>query len=302
MGLFHGINIGGSVTLSHMFYADDAVFVGEWNDNNITSLIHALDWFHKVSGLNINLSKSKIMGIGVENDKVSLAARNLFSICRYLKFLQVSFTFLNRFGVNSSMVTSVERVRSRLSNWKMKTLSIGGRLTLIKSVLGSMPIFIIVAIYKFLRFHVTFLNRFGVYSSMVTESLRKKATLVQWIKDSCTQENGGLGISSLYALNRGLMFKWVWRFLAHGSTLWSRIIKAIHGNDGNIDGVPKKGVCTVWTDIIGEMMILENKGSINFAQFMKKGLGNGLSLCFGKRFLWLRRVVSSKDDFKSMCS
>ncbi|GJY22243.1 nucleotide-binding alpha-beta plait domain-containing protein [Tanacetum coccineum] len=41
-GLFHGINIGGSITLSHMFYADDAVFVGEWNDNNITSLIHAL--------------------------------------------------------------------------------------------------------------------------------------------------------------------------------------------------------------------------------------------------------------------
>nr|GEV48680.1 RNA-directed DNA polymerase, eukaryota [Tanacetum cinerariifolium] len=35
----------------------------------------------------------------------------------------------------------VDRVSSRLSKWKMNMLSIGGRLTLLKSVLGSMPIF-----------------------------------------------------------------------------------------------------------------------------------------------------------------
>ena len=35
----------------------------------------------------------------------------------------------------------VEKVKTRLSKWKMKTLSIGGRLTLLKSVLGSIPIF-----------------------------------------------------------------------------------------------------------------------------------------------------------------
>nr|GFD50988.1 RNA-directed DNA polymerase, eukaryota, reverse transcriptase zinc-binding domain protein [Tanacetum cinerariifolium] len=35
----------------------------------------------------------------------------------------------------------VEKVKTRLSKWKMKTLSIGGRLTLLKFVLGSIPIF-----------------------------------------------------------------------------------------------------------------------------------------------------------------
>nr|GFC48720.1 RNA-directed DNA polymerase, eukaryota, reverse transcriptase zinc-binding domain protein [Tanacetum cinerariifolium] len=35
----------------------------------------------------------------------------------------------------------IDRVRRRLSKWKMKMLSIGGRLALLKSVLGSMPIF-----------------------------------------------------------------------------------------------------------------------------------------------------------------
>nr|GEY34132.1 nucleotide-binding alpha-beta plait domain-containing protein [Tanacetum cinerariifolium] len=35
----------------------------------------------------------------------------------------------------------VEKVKSQLSKWKMKTLSIGGRLTLLKYVLGSIPVF-----------------------------------------------------------------------------------------------------------------------------------------------------------------
>ena len=35
----------------------------------------------------------------------------------------------------------MEKMVNRLSKWKMKTLSIGGRLTLLKAVLGSIPIY-----------------------------------------------------------------------------------------------------------------------------------------------------------------
>ncbi|GJX51860.1 RNA-directed DNA polymerase, eukaryota, reverse transcriptase zinc-binding domain protein [Tanacetum coccineum] len=55
VGMFQDIKLGASVNLSHMFYADDAVFVGQWNDSNITTLVHVLECFYRVSGLKINM-------------------------------------------------------------------------------------------------------------------------------------------------------------------------------------------------------------------------------------------------------
>nr|GEW50920.1 zinc finger, CCHC-type [Tanacetum cinerariifolium] len=45
---------------------------------------------------------------------------------------------------------------------------------------------------------------------------------------------GGHGVSSLFALNRALMFKWVWRFFSQKNSLWVRVVKALHREDGKI--------------------------------------------------------------------
>nr|GFB47169.1 RNA-directed DNA polymerase, eukaryota, reverse transcriptase zinc-binding domain protein [Tanacetum cinerariifolium] len=38
----------------------------------------------------------------------------------------------------------------------------------------------------------------------------------------------------LFALNRALMFKWVWRFFSQKNSLWVRVVKVLHGEDGKI--------------------------------------------------------------------
>ncbi|GJU78753.1 NB-ARC domains-containing protein [Tanacetum coccineum] len=140
-GLFTRIKINSMVNLSHLFYADDAIFLGQWSELNIDSLVQVLDCFFWASGLRINMCKSKIMGVNVEDGMVKNAASKLGCLV-----LKTPFTYLGtKVGGNMSRKQAwkevVDKVLSRLSGWKMKLLSIGGRLTLLKSVLGSMPMF-----------------------------------------------------------------------------------------------------------------------------------------------------------------
>nr|GEU82883.1 ribonuclease H-like domain-containing protein [Tanacetum cinerariifolium] len=70
----------------------------------------------------------------------------------------------------------------------------------------------------------------------------KKITWIAWDKALSSKNNGGLGVSSFYALNRALLLKWVWRFLSHDGSLWSQIIRAIHENNIDASVVVKQGV------------------------------------------------------------
>ncbi|GJT62657.1 RNA-directed DNA polymerase, eukaryota, reverse transcriptase zinc-binding domain protein [Tanacetum coccineum] len=62
----HGLQIGnGDVTVSHLFYADDVIFLEEWNVRNVSNIVLLLQCFFLVSGLKINLAKCRLMGVGV---------------------------------------------------------------------------------------------------------------------------------------------------------------------------------------------------------------------------------------------
>ncbi|GJT74505.1 RNA-directed DNA polymerase, eukaryota [Tanacetum coccineum] len=65
-GFFKGIKIGSNntVCISHLFYADDAVFIGEWNEENLHNIVRILQCFFLASGLRINLHKCSIIGVG----------------------------------------------------------------------------------------------------------------------------------------------------------------------------------------------------------------------------------------------
>ncbi|GKD70144.1 hypothetical protein Tco_1324234 [Tanacetum coccineum] len=121
----------------------------------------------------------------------------------------------------------------------------------------------------------------------------KKPIWVKWSKVLASKEKGGLGVSSFYALNRALLFKWVWRFCTQGSLLWARVIKEIHGEDCKLGKHVNHSHLFIWLDIVREMEQLKNH-DMNLIGFIHKKMGNGADTSF-------REDVWSDDGaFKSL--
>ncbi|GKD02229.1 putative RNA-directed DNA polymerase, eukaryota, reverse transcriptase zinc-binding domain protein, partial [Tanacetum coccineum] len=132
--IFWGIKVGADdVTISHLQYADDTIFFGEWSRNNASKLMYILKCFEEVARLRINLHKSCLYGVGVENDIVA-------SMAQFMKcgVGEISFSYLGLpIGTNMRRLGAwrpvIEKFKKRLSGWKAKSMSFGGRLTLVKS-------------------------------------------------------------------------------------------------------------------------------------------------------------------------
>ncbi|GKC58584.1 hypothetical protein Tco_1086182 [Tanacetum coccineum] len=78
--IFKGIKIGSSLNISHLFYADDAVFIGvEWSSGSIANLSGYYSHFHWFSLLYGTLDtifiEMSLLGVsGFESEDVKAAA------------------------------------------------------------------------------------------------------------------------------------------------------------------------------------------------------------------------------------
>ncbi|GJZ20438.1 hypothetical protein Tco_0557028 [Tanacetum coccineum] len=104
---------------------DDAVFMGQWSDSNIETIVHVLECFHRASGLRINMNKSKIMRISVAKSIVEQAATKIGYAILTVPFSYLGLKVGDLMSLSRAWNDIVNKLTARLSKWKMKTLSIG---------------------------------------------------------------------------------------------------------------------------------------------------------------------------------
>ncbi|GKB48572.1 RNA-directed DNA polymerase, eukaryota, reverse transcriptase zinc-binding domain protein [Tanacetum coccineum] len=266
-GLIRVIKLGSSdITLSHLFYADDVVITTDWNSRDIDNIIRVLHVFYLASGLRINIHKSNIYGIGVSNNEISSLASRTGCAAGFFPFTYLGLPIGANMNLSSSWNILIDRFQKRLSSRKANLLSIGGRLTLIKAVLGSLGIY--------------YLSIFKAPESILNtlESLRSKffwggsqdSKNMAWVKWSYVLpsfDKGGLNIGSLK--NLALLQKWRWRMFSSSNTLWVNTIKALHGQDGGLDnqGCNFNGI---WSRIVCTSIFLHSKDIIPLNSFRFK--------------------------------
>ncbi|GJU35159.1 hypothetical protein Tco_1183513 [Tanacetum coccineum] len=159
-----------------------------------------------MESLHLSFSRTVDVGIfkgiqivGVSNDATVAAATNLG--CAIMK---APFKYLGvMVGGNMSRIDAwdetLSNLRSRLSKWKSKTLSIGGRLTLLKSVLGSSPIYAM-SLYKVPKSVLSSMEAIRRNFFYGSQEADKNITWVKWSKVLAAKQFGGLGVSSLFSL------------------------------------------------------------------------------------------------------
>ncbi|GJX88576.1 RNA-directed DNA polymerase, eukaryota [Tanacetum coccineum] len=281
-GIFKGLQLHDQVTLSHLFYADDVVFVGEWSNLNLANLIKILKCFHLASGLKINIQKSHLMGVGVPEEIVSHGASSIGCAVLHTPFKYLGVVVGDHMIRHSAWSTVIQKVQSRLSRWKANTLSVGGRLTLLKSVLGAVPLFTM-SIYKVPMGVLQDLERIRSKFFIGANQSDRKMSWVAWDQVLAAKKRGGLGISSFYALNRALLLKWVWRFISQDGSLWYHIIRVLYGTSIDRHG---SSFSSCWSSILREVRVLDDKG-FNFFSHCKIHVGNGYQTKF-----WLDSWIS----------
>ncbi|GJT51014.1 putative RNA-directed DNA polymerase [Tanacetum coccineum] len=273
------------INISHLQFADDALILGDWSMANAKNLSRILTCFHLASGLKVNFNKSKLFGIGVTDNEINIVASSNDCIASYFLCLYLGLPIGARMSRCINWIPLVERFQKQLSKWKVNSLSFGGRLTLNKSVLGSL----------------------GVYYFSTFKSPKKSINKLEGIRRRFF-ENGGLGIGSLMESNQSLLAKWWWRFCVEKKIIWRKVIRSIHGpTSGMLNPFDLKQSSGTWSQIVNLKDYL-NFIKINLPLLFKKKIGNGKSTRFwhdnwlgGKTlreaFMLLYQLETKKDCY-----
>ncbi|KAF5761365.1 putative RNA-directed DNA polymerase [Helianthus annuus] len=294
-GLFKGICLPNSgPCVSHLFFADNAIIMGEWSAENVKVVIRILRCFYICSGLKMNIRKSNIYGIGVDHSEVESVAGSIGCKPDGFPFKYLGITV----GANMNRICNWRPVydvfESRLSLWKASGLSIAGRVTLIKSVLESLPNYyfsLFKAPVRVVKDLEKMMRRFLWGGSMD----KSKLHWVAWDRVASPVRVGGLGLRNLTETNVALLLKWGWRFKNEVNNFWVKVINAIHCHKFSWDFLPlRASINGVWRNIhkVCSGRFIE---FLSLKSLMGGVVGNGQDL-----FFWLDPWLSSsplKDEF-----
>nr|GEU63742.1 RNA-directed DNA polymerase, eukaryota, reverse transcriptase zinc-binding domain protein [Tanacetum cinerariifolium] len=236
------------------------------------NIIHIFHVFYLASGLKINISKSNIYGLGMNPKDIKDMVRDTRCGSGTVPFSYLGLPLGANMNLISNWQPLVDRFRARLSSWKANTLSIGGRQTLIKSVLGSLGIYYL-SIFKCPGSVFNSLEAMRA-SFFWGGSNEKKMSWIKWENVMASFEKGGLNIGSIKAFNLALLQKWRWRLVTNPVSIWARVIVVIHGAKAGTD--LKGCYCNgVWASIISTYSMLHNRNLIPMNTICRKRIIEG---------------------------
>jgi hypothetical protein len=204
---------------------DDGLSILQYVDDTIRFMDHDLDKarnmklllcaFEQFSRLKINFHKSELFCFGEAQESIDQYTE-LFG-CNP-GALPIHYRTLS----NANWKRVEERFEKRLSGWKGKHLSTGGRLTLINSVLSSLPMYMM-SFFAIQRGVLKKLDYFRSRCFWQSDGERRKYRLAKWSILCQPKDQGGIGIHDLDIKNKALLSEWLFQILTTDGT-WQQLL------------------------------------------------------------------------------
>jgi hypothetical protein len=184
----------GGLVVSHLFYADDLLIFANGKKKSIGNLLHIVKKYEMISGQMINPMKSSMFfskHISVARKRNLLASSGFKEGVWPCTYLGVPL-YTGRL-MKYMFEPMMDKIQKKLAGWKGRLLSFGGKITLIKHVLCSMPIHILSVLNLPKGIHNE-LNR--IFSSFLWNASdgSKRRKWISWRKICYPVDEGGLGI------------------------------------------------------------------------------------------------------------
>ncbi|XP_074305581.1 uncharacterized protein LOC141640800 [Silene latifolia] len=217
----------GEENLSHLFFADDAVFFLQYQNNAAHRLRIILDKYCSVSGQVINDDKSGVLfspSTRLANARRCLHDLRIKGNKGLGKYLGLS-TDLQ--GSKKELFKGlIDQVMQRISSWNGIFLSPAGRLTLISSVLSNLSNYVL-SVFKI---PVSVTKKLNALLSHFWWAGCKERKTINWCSQrflSLPKSQGGLGLRNIQSLNQALLAKHAWRILSGHNSLLCRVFRKI---------------------------------------------------------------------------
>ncbi|XP_039123614.1 uncharacterized protein LOC120260240 [Dioscorea cayenensis subsp. rotundata] len=208
------VPLGEHGRICNLQYADDllAMTVGGAEDLRVIKLILMI--FEGLSGLVTNFSKTCLYTTNLHQLPKDSEAKTVNCEVGLLPVTYLGIPISGRRPRKQDCESLIAKVRGRLSSWKSSYLSIGGRLTLVNSVLTALPTYWM-SLYRLPMWVIKAIDRIRrdfLWSGPDVD--HPGCRLVAWRNICRAKEQGGWRILELSTFNLALLGKWRWKMLA----------------------------------------------------------------------------------------